>query len=110
MKESFPYIRKLGNGSFGVVFLAKTPRSKHYHSKHPYVALKMLQNPNNAAAEREAKLLSTLKHECIVQYLDMFVDRHSCNLCLIMEFCSYGTLQDWIMKNGKRNIILSFNP
>ena len=102
MKESFPYVKKLGNGSFGVVFLFKSPRSKLYHLDHPFVAVKMLQNPNNSAAEHEAKLLSTLKHESIVQYLDMFVDVYSQKLCLIMEYCNYGTLQDWITRNGTK--------
>ena len=91
------------------MFLFKSPRSKLYHSDHPFVAVKVLQNPNDSAAEHEAKLLSTLKHESIVQYLDMLVDVNSQNLCLIMEYCNYGTLQDWITRNGKKKGTLFFN-
>ena len=100
MDLNFPIIKKLGSGSFGDVVLAKTPTSKRYYQGHPYVAIKMLKNSNYSEAKHEAKLLSTLNHDGIVQYLDMIMDTNNI-LCLIMEYCDYGTLQDFI-QNGSQ--------
>ena len=100
MDFNFPIIKKLGSGSFGDVVLAKTPTSKRYYQGHPYVAIKMLKNSNYSEAKHEAKLLSTLNHDGIVQYLDMIMDTNN-TLCLIMEYCDYGTLQDIIQKGSQ---------
>ena len=103
MSISFPIIKKLGSGSFGDVILAKTPANMSYYPRHPYVAIKMLKNSNYSEAKHEAKLLSTLKHEGIVQYLDMSLCYVNFNwtLCLFMEYCDYGTLQDIIQKGSQ---------
>ena len=102
MSISFPIIKKLGSGSFGDVVLAKTPKTMSYYPRHPYVAIKMLKNSNHSEAKHEAKLLSTLKHEGIVQYLDMMSMMNvNHTVCLFMEYCEYGTLQDFI-QNGSQ--------
>ena len=46
-------------------------------------------------ANKEAGVLSKLKHQFIVRYLDNFKDSLG-QFCIVMEYCDKGTLEDWL--------------
>ena len=85
MNNSFQLVKKLGSGVFGDVYLGKTPESRSYYLSHPYVAVKIIKkSKNHSDAKHEAKLLSSLKHDTIVEYLDMLLDKKQNNICLVI--------------------------
>ncbi|NXM25943.1 NEK11 kinase, partial [Oxyruncus cristatus] len=84
--------RKLGNGSFGSVYLVSDRKSKQGEE------LKVLKEisvgdlkPNETVeANLEAQLLSKLDHPAIVKFYASFVERES--FCIITEYCEGGDL------------------
>ncbi|XP_069716108.1 serine/threonine-protein kinase Nek11 [Phaenicophaeus curvirostris] len=84
--------RKLGNGSFGSVYLVSDKKAKQGEE------LKVLKEisvgdlkPNETVeANLEAQLLSKLDHPAIVKFYASFVERDS--FCIITEYCEGGDL------------------
>ncbi|NXK24734.1 NEK11 kinase, partial [Arenaria interpres] len=84
--------RKLGNGSFGSVYLVSDRKAKQGEE------LKVLKEisvgdlkPNETVeANLEAQLLSKLDHPAIVKFHASFVERDS--FCIITEYCEGGDL------------------
>ncbi|XP_075349400.1 serine/threonine-protein kinase Nek11 isoform X3 [Mycteria americana] len=84
--------RKLGNGSFGSVYLVSDRKTKQGEE------LKVLKEisvgdlkPNETVeANLEAQLLSKLDHPAIVKFYASFVERDS--FCIITEYCEGGDL------------------
>ncbi|NXE87731.1 NEK11 kinase, partial [Menura novaehollandiae] len=84
--------KKLGNGSFGSVYLVSDRKAKRG------AELKVLKEisvgnlkPNETVeANLEAQLLSKLDHPAIVKFYASFVERDS--FCIITEYCEGGDL------------------
>ncbi|KAH0509516.1 Interferon-induced, double-stranded RNA-activated protein kinase [Microtus ochrogaster] len=109
-KEYFEDIEEIGSGGFGQVF-----KAKHKIDGKTY-AIKRVKY-NTEKAEREVTALATLNHVNIVQYHtcwqgedydpEQSVDRdsrRSKTWCLFiqMEFCDKGTLENWMINEGKK--------
>jgi len=77
-------LNSVGRGSFGTVYLAEDSEDGGH------VAVKCIcQNAHHRIAMREAELLSTVKHPCVVSLLDSFEERGSDGklaLHLVMEY------------------------
>lgn len=99
VKDRYRQIKVLGRGSYGEVWLISSLESTGTgKSKYPRCVLKRisLNRANDdknelAAAEREAKLLSSLAHPNIVSYIESFRSRDG-YLNIIMAFCEGGDL------------------
>ncbi|XP_013806182.1 serine/threonine-protein kinase Nek11 [Apteryx mantelli] len=84
--------RKLGNGSFGSVYLVSDKKAKQGEE---FKVLKEISvgnlKPNETVeANLEAQLLSKLDHPAIVKFYASFVERDS--FCIITEHCEGGDL------------------
>ncbi|NXG32919.1 NEK11 kinase, partial [Dromaius novaehollandiae] len=84
--------RKLGNGSFGSVYLVSDKKAKQGEE---FKVLKEISvgnlKPNETVeANLEAQLLSKLDHPAIVKFYASFVERDS--FCIITEYCEGGDL------------------
>jgi NIMA (never in mitosis gene a)-related kinase len=99
VKDRYKQIKVLGRGSYGEVWLVTPLESSAGSKSKPRrcvlkrISLNRANDEKNelAAAEREAKLLSSLKHPNIVAYIESFRsrDRH---LNIVMAFCEGGDL------------------
>ncbi len=85
----------LGCGSFGHVWKFKSLPDKSYRQSHPWIALKRIQDPDQNAYG-EVEVLKNLKHDYIVKYLEHFRCSNSGDLCIVFEFCDWGTLTDFL--------------
>ncbi|NXB72814.1 NEK11 kinase, partial [Donacobius atricapilla] len=84
--------RKLGNGSFGSVYLVNDRKTKQGEELKVLkeVSVGSLKPNETAEANLEAQLLSKLDHPAIVKFYASFVERDS--FCIITEYCE-GRLQ-----------------
>ena len=64
-----------------------------------------IQNPEPNAFE-EINILKELRHDNIVQYLSSFTDTTvRGRLCIVMEFCDYGSLTKAASVRGLSSIL-----
>lgn len=93
--NKYYFIKDLGDGGFGKVFLAKEKVSNRY------VAIKQLKNTDKAEQEdiiHEIEMVSKFENQNIVTYYHHFWEDDK--LFLVMEYCSGGSLRDK-MSEGK---------
>ena len=103
VNDRYQYLREVGKGSYGEVWLVTPirPRSgssskntnKQYVLKRLNLGGKSQDSKQNdiESAEREAKLLSTLKHPNIVSYIESFRSSDGF-LNIVMAYCEGGDL------------------
>ncbi|XP_072781889.1 serine/threonine-protein kinase Nek11 isoform X2 [Taeniopygia guttata] len=83
--------RKLGNGSFGSVYLVNDRKAKREELKVlKKISVGDLKPNETVEANLEAQLLSRLDHPAIVKFYASFVERDS--FCIITEYCEGGDL------------------
>ena len=100
-KDDFKKVRTLGSGAFGCVDLCTVEKKKSYAKKGDEVAVKRIKTVADAEmAKKEALVLNKLDHQFIVRYLDNFKDSQG-QLCIVMEYCDRGTLEDWLLSRIK---------
>ncbi len=91
LDNKYQYIKQLGVGGFGTVFLAEDILSKRK------VAIKRLKSNNKQYTKqflKEIETISKFEHPNIVKYYHYFIDKKI--LYLVMEYCEGGTLNDRI--------------
>jgi serine/threonine protein kinase len=87
--KRYSYVKELGAGGFGKVFLAIERVSNRL------VAIKQLLNTNKLEQEdiiNELEIVSKFENQNIVTYYHHF--REDDKLFLVMEYCSGGSLRD----------------
>lgn len=82
--EKYEVIRALGQGTWGVVKLARQK------STGRHVALKTIKSERpeegiNFTAVREIKLLREFRHENVIELVDVFVSTGDMSVCLVYE-------------------------
>ncbi|XP_061320549.1 serine/threonine-protein kinase Nek11 isoform X1 [Pezoporus flaviventris] len=84
--------RKLGNGSFGSVYLVSDRRAKQGEELKVLKAISVgdLKPNETVEANLEAQLLSKLDHPAIVRFYASFVEQDG--FCIITEYCEGGDL------------------
>ena len=91
--NKYKYIKDLGSGGFGKVFLAEEKFSnrkvaiKQFHEADPVKLEKIIH---------EIEIVSQFKHHNIVTYYHHFF--FDSKLCFVMEYCEGGSLRDKIRK------------
>lgn len=91
--NKYRFVKDLGSGGFGKVFLAKEERSENL------VAIKQLKNEDKAKQDDiiyEMQMVSKFNHPNIVLYKHHFVQEDL--LYIVMEYCPLGSLRDLMRK------------
>ena len=87
--DKYTKIRNIGKGNMGCCFLVKhTESGKQYVMKQ--IDLGSMNKKERRQALNEAKLLSSLRHPNIINYVDSFLARRSDHLCIVMEHADAG--------------------
>ena len=111
---NYPKIQKLGEGGFGEVWKVKRDLKCHTTwlsepapslafltwlgwrtSTWHYAAMKIVKNPDSTAWS-EVGLLIRSQHKNVIQYFDSYRDVNTGDLCIVMEYCDMGTLDNLI--------------
>jgi NIMA (never in mitosis gene a)-related kinase len=109
VKDRYKVKKVLGRGSYGEVWLVSPLESSSGSKSKPRrCVLKRIsvgrsndEKSDLAAAEREAQLLSSLKHPNIVAYIESFRSRDH-HLNIVMAFCEGGDLYTKIKYRKKQ--------
>lgn len=89
----YRFIKDLGSGGYGKVFLAKEERNENF------VAIKQLKNEDKEKQDDiiyEMQMVSKFNHPNIVLYKHHFVQKDL--LYIVMEYCPLGSLRDLMQK------------
>ncbi|MDJ0807736.1 MAG: protein kinase, partial [Gammaproteobacteria bacterium] len=90
LKDRFVLEEELGRGGMGIVFKALDKRKEEASDRHPYVALKLLNESfkqhkdSLMALQREARKAQDLKHPNVISIFDFDKDGHD-NYFIAME-------------------------
>jgi NIMA (never in mitosis gene a)-related kinase len=101
VNDKYKFLKLIGKGSYGEVWLVlplrHSPSIKSNAKQYVLKRLDLHQQSNEPtqndmeSAEREAKLLSTLKHPNIVAYIESFRSNDNF-LNIVMAYCEGGDL------------------
>lgn len=103
IKDRFELIELIGEGGMGRVFKAVDRRKIEAQDRHPFLAIKVLndqfkRHPESLKAlQREARKAQDLAHPNIVTVFDF--DREGANVFMTMEFLDGQSLKDIIKAN-----------
>ena len=96
--EAYKVIKQIGRGNFGAVYLVES-----LETNEPLCLKKIsffgMSDSEKDAAKQEVALLSSLRHPCIVRYVDSFIQDST--LHIVMQMCEGGDLATRI-KAAKR--------
>jgi serine/threonine protein kinase len=104
IKDRFELIELIGEGGMGMVFKALDRRKVEAQDRHPYLAIKILneqfkRHPESLKAlQREARKAQDLAHPNIVTVFDF--DREGSTVFMTMEYMDGESLKDLIRKNA----------
>jgi len=93
--QNYEIIRKLGQGSYGSVYLARQ-RDSGRQCVMKRMVLRSLNSKERESAFQEARVLRDLSHPNIVAYID--TQATASKLYLFMQFCDGGDLEQRLAK------------
>lgn len=115
--NKYKFLKKIGKGSYGEVWLVlpnKTFSQKSSTKQYVLKRLDLRQSLNSPSqndiesAEREAKILSTLKHPNIVAYAESFRSNDGF-LNIVMAYCEGGDLYTKLKEKKSKKETLTEN-
>ncbi|XP_070563735.1 muscle, skeletal receptor tyrosine protein kinase-like [Ptychodera flava] len=107
-RNNIVYIKDVGQGAFGRVFMAKAPRVTA-GQEYTIIAVKMLKSQASPvmlqAFNREALLISKFNHPNIVKLLGV------CSIgrpaCLLLEYMGQGDLNEFLRLRDPKQLLLN---
>lgn len=94
--EHYETIHKLGKGGCGAVYLVRHKESRKLYALKTIELDDRRKTRTKEAVQKEAKILSQLKHPHIVLYHESFFDTDFEYLHIIQDYCDGGNLNDKI--------------
>lgn len=95
VKKKYQLQRVIGQGSFGIVRKCQDRKSGQVLACKTIAKSKV---PNLELLEREVHNLSGVRHPYIIEFRDVFEDKH--NIHLITELCQGGELYEQVLASG----------
>ncbi|AYU77402.1 protein kinase [Leishmania donovani] len=101
--EKYTKVKNIGKGNMGTCTLARNNEDgKYYVIKQ--VDLTRMSKKDRQQSLNEARVLSSLRHPNIINYVDSFLARKSDNLCIVMEYAESGDVCTRLKKNYGVNV------
>ena len=103
-KPIYSRVRFLGQGTYGFVYVVKPIKNISTSPSKEFVVKQMKKSSDDEGITpnqlREISLLKSMKHEYIIQILDIFFTSNG-DLCLVFEHCKMDLTE--YMKNHQYN-------
>ena len=97
IREKYKIGRKLGEGSFGEVYLSTDKKTKKKVAVKVLPKTKSHNENRNSEILNEIEILKTLEHQNIVKIYEFYEGKS--NFYIITEFCNEGNLKRKILQN-----------
>eukprot|EP00755_Sulcionema_specki_P019960 Sspe_Gene.70770::Locus_41812_Transcript_1_1_Confidence_1.000_Length_1695::g.70770::m.70770/K08857/NEK1_4_5; NIMA (never in mitosis gene a)-related kinase 1/4/5 len=101
--DRYTKIKNIGKGNMGACFLMRNNDDMRYYVIKQIDLTKMSKKERQQALN-EARVLSSLKHPNIINYVDSFLARPSDHLCIVMEYAEGGDISARIKACRGRNM------
>ena len=98
LEKGYIAIRPLGRGAFGEVVLAKRTDGSGRVAAIKKIGCRT--EDDAVLALEEARTLNNASHEFILQFRNCFVGQDGSAVYLVTEYCSNGSLHDYLHKRG----------
>ena len=89
--NGFEIIKKIGNGSFSVVYKVRRKADNNIYALKK-VKLFKLREKEKLAALNEVRILASIKSPFIISYKEAFIEESDKSLCIVMEYADNGDL------------------
>lgn len=100
--EKYTKMKAVGKGNMGTVVMVRNNEDgKIYVMK--LIDLSKMNKKERTASLNEAKVLSSLAHPNIINYVDSFLSRKTEHLCIVMEYAAAGDLSHKIKQQKGRH-------
>ena len=96
--EDFEFLRKLGQGAYGVVFLVKRKRTNDYYAMKIIKYRKDIDEQFVKNVLNENEIFRIVEDKCVVTALFTFIHRQY--ICFVMEWMRGGDLKTILEENG----------
>ncbi|KAJ3108535.1 G2-specific serine/threonine protein kinase [Phlyctochytrium planicorne] len=100
--DGYEPLEVIGSGSFGVIRKVRRKTDNKILARKEIDYRKMTEKEKRQLVA-EVNILRELRHPNIVRYYERFVDRDSCMIYIIMEYCEGGDLAAIIRQCKKEN-------
>ncbi|GET87175.1 protein kinase, putative [Leishmania tarentolae] len=101
--DKYTKVKNIGKGNMGTCTLARNNEDgKYYVIKQ--VDLTRMSKKDRQQSLNEARVLSSLRHPNIINYIDSFLARKSDNLCIVMEYAESGDISTRLKKSCGVNV------
>ncbi|XP_033752381.1 serine/threonine-protein kinase Nek4-like isoform X2 [Pecten maximus] len=100
--ERYDTVHRLGSGGCGSVYLVRHKENKRLYALKKIELDERKKTRTKESVQKEASILSQLKHPHIVAYYDSFYEGDDF-LFIIQDFCDGGTMDDKIREAANKN-------
>ena len=100
--EKYETLKKLGIGGCGAVYLVKDKETKKFCALKKIELDDRRKSRTKEAVQKEATILSDLKHPHIVSFQESFYDSEY--VYIVQDYCDGGSLDDRIQEAKNKNI------
>ena len=101
----FEIIKKLGDGSFSVVYKVRRKLDNNIYALKKVKLLKLKEKEKQNALN-EVRILASLKSPFVIKYKEAFIEESDKSLCIVMEYANNGDLHQTITKFRKMNYLM----
>ena len=101
--EGFEIIKKLGEGTFSVVYKVRRKKDNITYALKK-VKLQKLKEKEKENSLNEVRILASIKSPFVIGYKEAFIEEKDKSLCIVMEYANCGDLFQKINQYKKMNL------
>ena len=103
--EGFEILKKLGDGSYSVVYKVRRKADNNIYALKK-VNLQKLKDKEKQNALNEVRILASVKSPFVISYKEAFIEESDKSLCIVMEYADRGDLYQKIVQFKKSNCLI----
>ena len=103
--DGFEILKKLGDGSYSVVYKVRRKADNNIYALKK-VNLQKLKDKEKQNALNEVRILASVKSPFVISYKEAFIEESDKSLCIIMEYADRGDLYQKIVQFKKSGCLI----
>ena len=103
--DGFEILKKLGDGSYSVVYKVRRKADNNIYALKK-VNLQKLKEKEKQNALNEVRILASIKSPFVISYKEAFIEESDKSLCIVMEYADRGDLYQKIVQFKKSGCLI----